>query len=239
VVLNDVALLQLQSPAPGTVRPASGSTAKLGDPGRLSVVMGWGLTAGQIPESASPLLQQARMLVQRPEVCSSRTQGFDAPSMLCVYSGSSSDCMGDSGGPLLSSYGGRRYLIGLVSTGDARCSVAVPSIYSKISSGPLASFVASQVPQLEQQGEAAAPQATVPVATAPAATVPLPRLSLSKAIASSKLYGRLAYHWTSVTARCSRQTSLRFACRIYGRRLGRWWMVRRELALAVGGIVVT
>ncbi|MDX6640734.1 MAG: hypothetical protein QOF12_1745, partial [Solirubrobacteraceae bacterium] len=68
---------------------------------------------------------------------------------------------------------------------------------------------------------------------------PAPQLALSVAKATATDFGQRFYHWTAVTARCSRLTSLRVGCRIYGRRHGRWWMARRELALSLGGIVIS
>jgi secreted trypsin-like serine protease len=240
LAVNDVALLQLQTPAPGTVRLATSSMPQLSRTGRVAAVMGWGRVSGLVADSLSPLLLQTRLRVQRSSVCTARAMGFDAGSMLCMYSGATSDCNGDSGGPLLSSSGGVRYLIGIVSTGDLHCSVGVPSIFTKVSSGPLASFTATQVPLLEQAAEAqppAVPVATVPVPTT--TTTPAPVLSLSAAKATATDFGRRYYHWTKVAARCSRVTSLRIGCRIYGRRHGRWWMARRELALSLAGIVIS
>ncbi len=240
---NDVALLQLGTRAPAVARRAPRARTALTRAGRVGVVMGWGRVDGRVAGSSSPLLQGARMAVQRPGVCSSRMRGYDAASMLCVFGGTSSACMGDSGGPLVVSDRGRRYVIGVVSTGGGHCALEVPAVYSNVANGPLADFVAKQTSRLERLGAAHArgPGAgAAPAPQRPASTpAPAPRLGLGQARRAAERYGRVVRHWTSVTARCARRNVLRVACRIYGRRHGKWWMARREVLLSTRAIIVT
>lgn len=240
---NDVALLQLQAPAPGTVRLAPSSMPQLSRTGRVATVMGWGRVSGRVADSESPLLLRTRLRVQRPSVCGARIMGFETGSMLCTYSGTTSPCNGDSGGPLLTSSGGVRYVIGVVSGGALQCEAKLPGVFSNVARGRLAGFIAAEVPLLEQAAEAqpsAVPVTTVPAPTPTATTPPpAPQLTLSVAKATATDFGRRYYHWTAVTARCSQLTTLRVGCRIYGRKHGRWWMARRELALSLAGIVIS
>lgn len=173
IIRNDVALLQLTAPAPAVVRRASLGRTALAQPGRVATVMGWGRVKAD--ESGSePLLRRATMRVQRHQVCSSRFVHFAGAQELCVYSGSSTACMGDSGGPLLTSYEGRRYVIGVVKAGDVHCGTDKPSIYTNVTTGPLARFVDKWVPRLESS---AAAQAAQPVPVPEVPPVPdLPRL---------------------------------------------------------------
>ncbi len=95
------------------------------------------------------------MRIQRQAVCALRFRFYDPRSMLCVYGGSSTACQGDSGGPLIvTDPRGRRYVVGVVSGGDATCDLRVPAVYSNVARGPLADFVARHAARLERQAAA-------------------------------------------------------------------------------------
>jgi hypothetical protein len=102
--VNDVALLCLRAPAPGTVDLLPASQTGLPAVGQPAAVLGWGqLSDGSMPHA----LQQGGFTLQAYNRCSLHFGGYDPNTMLCAWGTSSqSTCHGDSGGPVA----GRRCL---------------------------------------------------------------------------------------------------------------------------------
>jgi len=127
---NDIALLELLTPAPASarVRPIALATAPL-PPGTTAWVGGWGLD-GFHPTRT---LNLAPMSVQKDNFRECKQQM--SPGKMCVIGKDfGGPCPGDSGSPLVT-YSKRTgpQLIGLVSNGAESCKAGLPGIFTRVS----------------------------------------------------------------------------------------------------------
>ena len=124
-VKYDVAVLTLNAPVQGipTLSPAGAAQDGLERPGSLATVAGWGDTIRQSPRGGGESNYPDRMHVVRvPMVSDARARDVYGPSFvgtLMVAAGKEGKdaCIGDSGGPLFATQGGKRYQIGITSFG--------------------------------------------------------------------------------------------------------------------------
>ncbi|XP_023031246.1 trypsin-1 [Drosophila willistoni] len=135
-IVNDVALLKLESPVPLTenMRPVCLPEANHNFDGKNAIVAGWGLikeggvTSNYLQEVSVPIItnQQCRATRYRDKI---------AEVMLCaglVKSGGKDACQGDSGGPLIVNEG-RFKLAGVVSFGYGCAQANAPGVYARVS----------------------------------------------------------------------------------------------------------
>jgi secreted trypsin-like serine protease len=152
---HDVSLLELERPA--TVPPvqiASSVDRSRWSAGDLLVIAGFGLTS----EGGSPpaRLQAARVPRVSDTECAAAYNdttpvagdAFDPETALCAgFPGGGVDtCEGDSGGPLLTTFGGGARLVGATSYGDGCARAGKPGVYARLTSGPVRAFIRSVVP---------------------------------------------------------------------------------------------
>nr|AHZ01188.1 serine protease [Arenicola cristata] len=121
---NDISVLQMSSGVTvGGVAnlPSSGDFA-----GQTATISGWGRTCG------SCSLPDCLKYVNIPVLSNSQCSGYWGSSInsghICVYSGSTGACNGDSGGPM--SIGNT--VIGITSWGASGCGTSTPSVYSRV-----------------------------------------------------------------------------------------------------------
>ncbi|KAH8248922.1 hypothetical protein KR032_004314 [Drosophila birchii] len=135
-IVNDVALLKLESPVPltGNMRPVCLPEANHNFDGKTAVVAGWGL----IKEGGvtSNYLQEVNVPVISNQQCrQTRYKDKIAEVMLCaglVQQGGKDACQGDSGGPLIVNEG-RYKLAGVVSFGYGCAQKNAPGVYARVS----------------------------------------------------------------------------------------------------------
>jgi hypothetical protein len=126
LLLNDIALIKLAAPVPGTVLPMVGpGDEDLWKGGTLATIIGWGSVDpefGVYPD----VLQEAQIPIQSDSVCVENLGRFFNPtSMLCAGKLASSataedavdSCYGDSGSPLMVPSAGGWKLAGITSWG--------------------------------------------------------------------------------------------------------------------------
>lgn len=232
--VNDVALLRLQAPVPGTVALLPASQSGLLAVGRPATVVGWGLNAGgSLPRA----LQRGEFTIQGYNQCSANDPGYDPKTMLCARgSAGQSGCEGDSGGPLLVAGASQTlYEVGVVSYGDASCDPAYPNIFTNVATGSLAEFVTRYARELQQAADSAAPagqQRVMPVSA--------PSLSRATAAATARSYAHARWGLRVYRTTCSRKSSARFACRVEGTKLGRrGWIGHMTITRTAHGVVVS
>jgi hypothetical protein len=142
---GDVAVLHLS--APSTHEPVA--LGGPGDPavGTVPTVFGWGVVDSITQLISDDLLRTAAPILD-PSRCSTLETGYDAKSKLCAGGTVGQDsCNGDSGGPLVASAGNQlAALVGTVDYGSSVCGDGQPGVYQRLTSGPVASFLASTVP---------------------------------------------------------------------------------------------
>ena len=148
----DAALLRLATPSSQpTMQMIQPSELSASAGGRPAEMAGWGCTAtedescviGGFPDS----LQELRTNFVSDSECASLLnskalgiENFDPDAMICAGSVTVGDrraCVGDSGGPVTASVGGRRVLAGLTSFGSARplCTLPnFPSVFTRVAS---------------------------------------------------------------------------------------------------------
>lgn len=136
--LNDIALVQLSSPATlgSPITYAGAGDVALEAAGSIVTLTGWGgLTTDQDAQTYAILLQEATMPIIDAASCA--IDGFDPTGMLCAGApeqdadGGIDACQGDSGGPLVATSGGSPVQIGLVSFGPT-CGFT-PTAYTRVS----------------------------------------------------------------------------------------------------------
>ncbi|XP_012551219.2 melanization protease 1 isoform X3 [Bombyx mori] len=132
---NDIALIRLRGNVPYTdyIRPICLPPINIDDPEfsnlRLAVA-GWGSNGRFISDikqsTVVNLVPQARCKFFYPAL---------SDTQLCAagYSGEDT-CKGDSGGPLMTVYGGKYFVVGVVSgkRADSPCGTSMPSLYSNV-----------------------------------------------------------------------------------------------------------
>jgi len=99
-------------------------------------ISGWGYTEVGGLNSPDILQETDTEIITNKECTQNGRWGEEQiyPGIVCLYSGISGGCMGDSGGPLQCRNGdGEWHLVGLTSWGSETCSVDMPSIYTRVS----------------------------------------------------------------------------------------------------------
>ncbi|CAG7717287.1 unnamed protein product [Allacma fusca] len=138
---NDIALLRLSKTVDiaSTItitRPGCLSASSYDFSGKIATVAGWGATSqgGQ----TSNVLRKVDVPVISNKDCNDKTSyaGRITENMLCagdVEKGGIDSCQGDSGGPLITTHGGRKTLIGVVSWGHGCAQPKSPGVYTRVS----------------------------------------------------------------------------------------------------------
>jgi secreted trypsin-like serine protease len=152
---HDVALLELERPA--TVAPvqiAAPVDRSRWRAGRLLTVAGFGATSEDGPPAA--VLQEAQVPRVSDTACATAYSdptpvagnAFDPESALCAGfpEGGVDTCEGDSGGPLLTTFGDGARLVGSTSYGEGCARAGKPGVYARLTGGPVKQFVRSLVP---------------------------------------------------------------------------------------------
>ena len=138
---NDIALLELNTPA---VFSRNVRTVTLNSPGSIGenlTVIGWGIRE---TGTTSPVLRQARIPSVSRETCQSSYSKTVTSNMLCagVPQGDIGPCYTDSGGPISN---GNREQVGLVSWGVRGCnSPNFYSVYTNVSN--YTNWIANVIP---------------------------------------------------------------------------------------------
>ncbi|XP_058449948.1 chymotrypsin-1-like [Malaya genurostris] len=114
------------------------SSIKVGCPSELSTVIGWGTAAN---DYVPVILQELRVLIQPLSICSTLWIEQLTDTMLCAGGVVGEDtCNGDSGGPLMC----ENYQVGIVSWGSKKCAVAMPAVFTNITSIEIRDFIRNQ-----------------------------------------------------------------------------------------------
>jgi hypothetical protein len=126
----------------------------------------------------SDTLQQVAAPVLDPSKCAfwnSFGIAFDPGSMICAGAAAGQDsCAGDSGGPLaFAPAAAVAELVGTVDYGSDTCGDGTPAVYQRLTSGPVAAWLAATVPQAQLSLSSAQPHHDSTVtATASSTEVP-------------------------------------------------------------------
>ncbi|CAB3224241.1 unnamed protein product [Arctia plantaginis] len=132
---NDVALIRLRNPAPYTdyIRPICLPSIDIDSPKfsnlRLAVA-GWGRNG----RYRSDIKQSTIVNLVPQEKCNEFYPSLSRRNLCAAgYSGQDT-CKGDSGGPLMTVYGGKFQVVGIVSgkRADSPCGTSVPSLYTNV-----------------------------------------------------------------------------------------------------------
>lgn len=189
LTLNDVALLQLGSPAasPPQLLISGRQVEQTLAPQRVTTVIGFGLTSekGQL---SLDLLQVDVPVVSR-QACR-RTYGAtritDANFCAGTVQGGRDACQGDSGGPIFApNVDGQQMQVGIVSWGRGCGRPGAPGVYASV--GRFEDWIRSQVPEAQFTGTQAAVAAAPPPPPAPgsaSAAAPPPRPVASGPVAA-------------------------------------------------------
>ncbi|CAH2037374.1 unnamed protein product, partial [Iphiclides podalirius] len=131
----DIALIRLHGNAPYTefIRPICLPPVNVDNQAFYGLplpVAGWGRNGPYMSD-----IKQSTVVNLVPHDECQRYYPYLSPSHLCAAGKTGEDtCKGDSGGPLMMLYGGKYYVIGIVSgkRADAPCGTAVPSLYTNV-----------------------------------------------------------------------------------------------------------
>jgi ribosomal protein L34 len=157
VLTNDVALLTLSSPITfsakaqpiGLVQATEMDSLGGGD---ALTVSGWGnRTAdppGTPPDYPTHLNSVDVPYVTDTDCVAAYHSEFDPGTMFCAGEGGKDSCNGDSGGPIVRSFGGVPKLLGLVSWGEGCAAAGFPGVYSKIANASMRTFLLQPTPRL-------------------------------------------------------------------------------------------
>jgi secreted trypsin-like serine protease len=126
---SDVAVVTVDQDLPQQPLPVAGKEDRpLYEPGKMSMVLGWGATAegGQASEN----LQKAEVPLVSDQECQKAYPQYKADAMVCagLPQGGVDSCQGDSGGPLVVD----NKLVGIVSTGNGCARPNAPGIYTRV-----------------------------------------------------------------------------------------------------------
>ncbi|KAB0394872.1 hypothetical protein E2I00_008107 [Balaenoptera physalus] len=160
--MGDIALLQLSRSVNFSryIRPICLPAANASFPNGLQcTVTGWGHVAPSVSLQAPKTLQQLEVPLISRETCNClyninakpEEPHFIQQDMVCAgyVNGGKDACQGDSGGPLSCPVGGRWYVAGIVSWGDACGAPNRPGVYTLTSS--YASWIHQKVAELQPQ----------------------------------------------------------------------------------------
>jgi hypothetical protein len=147
---NDVAMLELERPAPyDPLRLIGTDEAAAWAPGVQSWVVGWGRTESGDP---SDELLEAPVPIVSDDACEGAYLGhdpeLDPATMVCA--GDSSDpyhdtCQGDSGGPLMVRDGTGFALVGITSWGEGCADPDYPGVYTRLGARALNDWVTARL----------------------------------------------------------------------------------------------
>jgi secreted trypsin-like serine protease len=136
-LVNDIALLRLDSPVPGSVPtvllPTLAVMNDAGAPNQPATVSGWGALSenGSSPDQ----LHEVTLPIVSNAVCNApQSYGGEVNSkQICagLASGGKDSCQGDSGGPLWLSSGGSEYHVGVVSWGEGCAAPDKYGVYTR------------------------------------------------------------------------------------------------------------
>ncbi|MEV0643322.1 serine protease [Streptomyces sp. NPDC050619] len=136
VPTNDMAVIHLAKPLPGTYKPIkmvpSDFKYKAGTKARI---IGWGTTSEDQEETTGEL-REANVDVIPNSACQRAYQGdYKSANMVCAgkLEGGVDACSHDGGGPLLISDGKDERLAGIVSWGEGCAEAGNPGVYTKVS----------------------------------------------------------------------------------------------------------
>uniref|UniRef100_A0A1A9WKQ0 Peptidase S1 domain-containing protein n=1 Tax=Glossina brevipalpis TaxID=37001 RepID=A0A1A9WKQ0_9MUSC len=135
-VVNDLALLRLDSPVPMTdkVRPVCLPYSNQNFEGKTGIAAGWGLIK-QGGVTSNYLQEVSLPIITNQECRNTRYKNKIQDVMICagnVKQGGKDACQGDSGGPLIVNEG-RYKLAGLVSFGFGCAQPNAPGVYTRVS----------------------------------------------------------------------------------------------------------
>lgn len=135
---DDIALFRTIKPMGGTTLPLN-SDKNQPSLGTAAQVYGFGFREQDDARSVSAHLRQGNVEVMAAPgantTCGDYGSSFDGRYQLCagLPAGGIDACSGDSGGPLVANVGGKRRLIGVVSSGLGCALPDYPGIYTKVS----------------------------------------------------------------------------------------------------------
>ncbi len=145
----DVAVIELERPVGGIepIKPAAARQDFLERPGRLATVTGWGNTMSQPPfggagENFPRRLREAEVpLVSDAEARQAYGRAYNPVAMVAAGKKGKDSCQGDSGGPLFDTVEGKRYQIGIVSTGYGCATKRFPGLYAEVNAPLVRDFI--------------------------------------------------------------------------------------------------
>lgn len=97
------------------------------------IIAGWGTNSFE--GDPSDTLQQARIQIMNPNICSYVYDVFNPRKQICAGTNdySKDSCQGDSGGPLMDLVNNQWVLNGVVSYGDECAKFYRPGVYARVS----------------------------------------------------------------------------------------------------------
>jgi len=130
---NDIALIELETPAADEFTPVSLWEKEIND-GTEATILGWGnlsSTGEEYPEK----LQQVSVPVVSNSECNIPYNNEITENMFCagLKEGGKDSCQGDSGGPLVISNSNKWYLAGVVSWGEGCAGKDYYGVYARTS----------------------------------------------------------------------------------------------------------
>ncbi|MEA2271889.1 MAG: hypothetical protein QOI98_597 [Solirubrobacteraceae bacterium] len=142
---GDVAVMYLSLPSDREPAVLGGP----GDPavGSVPTVLGWGVVDSVTQMISDNLLRTSAPILD-PSRCSGYGTSFVAASMICAGGATGQDsCSGDSGGPLVANAANQlATLVGTVDYGSATCGDGQPSVYQRLTSGPVETYLENLIP---------------------------------------------------------------------------------------------
>lgn len=129
----DYLLLQLEEPVVNVTPVTLNSEASIPGLDDILTVIGLGWLSyepGSTPENLPDYLQVVNVPVSSHEYCAQAYEGIDDNTMLCAGDSQYDSCVGDSGGPLLTSTGEQ---VGVVSFGEGCAKAGKPGVYARVS----------------------------------------------------------------------------------------------------------
>jgi secreted trypsin-like serine protease len=126
---NDLAILELATPASGSAQLDDGTATAAGG---VATALGWGsMTASGTGDFPDAMRQTALSIEPDASCTDAYGDGYDAATMLCagIPAGGHDTCQGDSGGPLVAAGAEGAVVIGFTSFGGACGQAGAPGAY--------------------------------------------------------------------------------------------------------------